>query len=367
MADAPNDNVRIAELADDAARHLMSYRDEREMYDAFECAENADHSRTFPMYIVRDAGRYRVTCEPPEDKLQAMRSEQVCSYLQDTVLPYLQDFELSGVYPISFEDECSLPGVLAFSRPATARSVLLPDCYQMTDYEDYFSKMALNAIAREGAVCAEDAEGDAVAAEGFAFVEKTFESKTPKMVFAGASTGDRDPARNERVAACMWSVDNRDISDFYITDAVQMKENALENHLGPDLLRSVTRDYMPVPDQLDYRYVVSIDGNTAAWDRPVWAMRSNSVLFRLRSGYLCDTPEKVCWYYPLMRADEHYTDVPSLDYMRQTFTFVNSNPKIADYITANANQFANRFCFSRNAHVGYTARLFVTHSETGRR
>jgi|GEM_PF-4622435 len=356
MADAPNDNVRIAELADDAARHLVSYRDEREMYDAFECAE-VDCETVYPMYIVRDAGRYRVTCEPPEDKLQAERSEMVCGYLQDTVLPYLQDFELSGVYPVSFEDECSLPGVLTFSRPVNARSVLLPDCYQMSDYEDYFAKLALNAAAREGAL----------AAEGAAFVEKTFEDKTPKMVFAGVSTGDRDPARNERVAACRWGADNRDIADFYITDAVQMEENALEDYLGPDLLRDVTRDYMPVPDQLDYRYVVSIDGNTAAWDRPAWVMRSNSVLFRLRSGYLHDTPEKVGWYYPLLQADEHYTDVPSLDYMRQTFTFVNSNPKIAEYITKAANQFANRFCFSRNAHVGYTARLFVTHSETGRR
>ena len=54
-------------------------------------------------------------------------------------------------------------------------------------------------------------------------------------------------------------------------------------------------------------------------------------------------------------------------YLRQTFAFVNNNPGIAAYITKSAKQFADRFCFSRNAHVGYMARLFVTHSEHGRR
>jgi hypothetical protein len=48
-----------------------------------------------------------------------------------------------------------------------------------------------------------------------------------------------------------------------------------------------------------YRHLVSIDGNTAAWDRPAWIMASNSVLWKQESDH-------VCWWSDLCLEGKHY-------------------------------------------------------------
>jgi hypothetical protein len=50
-----------------------------------------------------------------------------------------------------------------------------------------------------------------------------------------------------------------------------------------------------------YRHLISVDGNTAAWDRIPWIMASNSILWKQKSNH-------ECWYYPLMKPNEHYIE-----------------------------------------------------------
>lgn len=52
-------------------------------------------------------------------------------------------------------------------------------------------------------------------------------------------------------------------------------------------------------DHLQYKYLVSIDGNTCAWARVPWIMLSNSVLLRQET-------DNMEWFYPAMEPYVHY-------------------------------------------------------------
>ncbi|ETO11573.1 hypothetical protein RFI_25802 [Reticulomyxa filosa] len=57
-----------------------------------------------------------------------------------------------------------------------------------------------------------------------------------------------------------------------------------------------------IANHLEYKYLLSIDGTTAAWERVEWILSSNSVLF------LVETTKKE-WFYPQMKAWVHYVPV----------------------------------------------------------
>ena len=344
---ATDPNVRVAAVADANARHLVAYRTVDEMREAHPDpvvgalhVASADDGRRYVVTVLESSHERRFVVE---------------WYMQDVVLPHLADFgiDASGVYPISFEDGSGAPGVLCFSKRRHQRSVLLPDFYQLIGYD-----ADVMQFARHDPL--------------------PFAGKASKMVFAGKSTGDsmHDPElakKNERIAACLWAArGNADVADFRITEVVQMSEaDLLEHHCGGDaeLMGSIVGPHVSAADQLRNRYVVSIDGNSSAWDRPVWVMSSNSALLKMRSGFTRDEPVEPLetWYYPLMTPNEHYFDVPNLDALRPTFEFAESNPLETAALVERAKAFAALYCTNAHAHVGYTARLFLAAAEANGR
>jgi hypothetical protein len=63
-----------------------------------------------------------------------------------------------------------------------------------------------------------------------------------------------------------------------------------------------TDKFLQPEDHLKYKFQLTIDGHTAAWERPVWQLYSNSVMVKQHS-HLNQ------WYYPALQADKHYIDV----------------------------------------------------------
>lgn len=63
-----------------------------------------------------------------------------------------------------------------------------------------------------------------------------------------------------------------------------------------------TADYVNPVDHVPYKYQLTIDGHTSAWERPVWQLYSNSVVLK-QSSHLNQ------WYYPALKAGVHFVDV----------------------------------------------------------
>lgn len=245
------------------------------------------------------------------------RMHIVTRFLDEMVLPYMDKAARAAVrgrYPIELHDTYTYledhevnsgrfhSGALVFARNkehgclGLGRSkgnmpVLFPDTAQMKNY--------MNILRFEDPTLKNGPKG--------------WEAKTASMFFAGSSTGPRDPARNPRIAACLWSLDHRDISEFYITHIVQMdREHALTRI--PRLaqcLRETPRVYtqrglgLPfAPDEhVLYRIGANLPGNTYSWMRVPLVLGSRTVLFD--DAFQRDE----AWYSPLLQDGVHYVGV----------------------------------------------------------
>ena len=91
-----------------------------------------------------------------------------------------------------------------------------------------------------------------------------------------------------------------------------------------------------IDKQLKYKYILSIDGNTWAWDRPIWIMKSNSLFFKYESS-------NVGWYYDFLNEDINYVSV-NVDNMVKKYNFFENNTNQALEIISNAKKFVKDYC-----------------------
>ena len=206
-------------------------------------------------------------------------------------------------------------GTLCFGSKKQDKCVLIPDLYHMGGYNGNLDKPKA------------------------AF--PSFDKKVPKIVFAGSSTGSLSPYENTRLNTAVWSKSDlwaRSFTDIFLTNMVQMKEEEVGEFFS---LKSVSREsimksFMSIDEQLTYKYILSIDGNTWAWDRPVWVMNQNSVLMKYDSN-------QVGWYYPCLKENFHYIPV-NMNNMEKQYTFLENNPNQSREIISQAQQFVKSFC-----------------------
>lgn len=159
--------------------------------------------------------------------------------------------------------------VLGFSAlKSDTQNILVPDLYAMQDY--------MGALK----------ESDPF----------TFEKKLDEFFFIGNYTGDGRPLVNKRAKFCRWALD-KPWCHAYLSEIHQVPEQVMAD--ADPAYRSYMHKYLPRKYQKMYRHLVSIDGNTAAWDRPIWVMGSNSVLWKQESDH-------VCWWSDMCKEGVHY-------------------------------------------------------------
>ena len=105
---------------------------------------------------------------------------------------------------------------------------------------------------------------------------------------------------------------------------------------------------MTIPEQLKYRHLVVVDGNTACWDRLPWILASRSVCWKMESPHQC-------WYYPFLKPWVHYIPF-TLETLEETWYRVKDDTKLQKEIVQNANQFYQTY-LTRQAHGLYLATL----------
>lgn len=85
---------------------------------------------------------------------------------------------------------------------------------------------------------------------------------------------------------------------------IHIRELAIrKSHYIPDLDAAYER--MSIKNQLQYKYILDLDGMVNAWSGLYWKLYSNSLVFKVQSIW-----EQ--WYYPLLIPNVHYIDVPTL-------------------------------------------------------
>jgi len=191
----------------------------------------------------------------------------------------------------------------------------MPDLYQMCDYMGQPTRAkALSRTIR-------------------------FKDKHDRVVFAGASTGPKNEP-NPRVEWAKWSLENQGVSDIRITAVV---ENA---RVPPNCVG----DRMTQQDQLQNKFILSVMGNGAAWDRVAWVLASNSIL-------LMDTTTPDLWYYEKLREQGLFVEVTP-DTIRDVMESFLSDPTKGKRHIRKQNEFYANYLTKKSAKQ-YVSALIV--------
>lgn len=103
--------------------------------------------------------------------------------------------------------------------------------------------------------------------------DSPYDSKINGSIFIGASTGPLE--NNNRIKYCQKYIHNLE-HKAYINDMCQHTMSEWMN-LYPFIPDIHINKNLSVEDQLKYKILVNIDGNTICWSRLYWQMSSNSI------------------------------------------------------------------------------------------
>lgn len=258
----------------------------------------------------------------------APRMGYILNWLANAVFPRVEG-SLNGYYNIQLhdnysylEDGKSYKDVLCFGKLKRDKGpVQLPDCYFIGDWGQKYHnfKDTLN-----------------------------WNEKSNKIVFAGTTTGKRDPLKNERIQSCLWARQQpilKDICDVYITNIAQIDPQRIFKEV-PDF-KYIYRPPIPMEQQLTYRYHLGMDGNTCRWYPDTYF--TNSLLLQMPS-------DDMLWYYPLICEGTHFVSVDKTNLL-QKYHYYENNPNEAMHITRNAQRLARQL-FTPDVCREYTVALF---------
>lgn len=146
---------------------------------------------------------------------------------------------------------------------------------------------------------------------------KPFKDKQPKLVWRGKSN------QQERV----------DVLEKFIKSDVCNVGDTHSKPKRPEFLRP----FMSIPEQLDYRYILSVEGNDVATNTK-WIMASNSLCFMRKPRFETWFMEGGLipnYHYVLIKDD--YSDV------EEKIAYYNANPAEAETIIKHANTYVAQF------------------------
>lgn len=126
-------------------------------------------------------------------------------------------------------------------------------------------------------------------------IDKPFSQKINKASFFGSDTGRKYiDGSVQRLNFC---------KKYKNSENVIAK---ITNFVDQPFDVSVYHEPVSIKDQLDYKYIININGNTTSWERLIWAMNSNSFCLFLRPPAHQD---EISWYYHMFELSQFFITV----------------------------------------------------------
>lgn len=285
--------------------------------------------KTIPYFQLSKSslGKYDMKCFSYETHDNVDRMNLWYQYLTHMILPNINNkIDISGYYNIQLHDSYTYlnddkkyNNILCFSKFKNDNGpVLIVDPYMIYNWGNMLNNVN------------DDID---------------WNKKKNKIIFLGTTTGNKDANKNERINTCLWSLNNKDFCDFYITKVAQMNIVDVQSKITE--FNKIYRHPMSILEQLQYKYHLSIDGNTCRFD--IWPYKTNTVNMKFES-------KEMLWYYPLLQNDVHFIDI-NKDTLKNKFDYYNNNPQLAQIMIHNAKKLANDI-FRPIIHQMYTVNLF---------
>ena len=167
--------------------------------------------------------------------------------------------------------------------------------------------------------------------------DRDFSSKNDRAVFAGSYCGGANPKENQRFTFC-WQNQDSEIADFKITNFfMNVTPNGHAEYLEKYDWKKIQGGFVAPSDQMKYKYIFNINGETNCWDRLLWAMYSNSLCL-----YLTPKRHDMSWYYHYFKTFGAFLHVDEIDW-EATVNWLNENPSVAEKLSKKQTKFAKPF------------------------
>ena len=244
------------------------------------------------IFRIKDA---QVTClDKNQDYLDPFRYRFFESFTNQVLKHYgLND--LSFDVMVNFNDETNNehldhPSKFVFARPKSSPHICIPDSHL---------GQTINTCSRLGDL---DIEWGA---------------KQDKACFFGSDTGLQVANENaQRVNICERYL-NSELVDAKITNFTKTPKNP--NYSSP---------FVSIADQLKYKFILNVNGNTTSWERLIWTMASNSLCIYVRPPA---QQNDISWYYHLFDFDQAFVYVDENN-IESCVKFLLDNPITSAYL-----------------------------------
>jgi hypothetical protein len=184
-----------------------------------------------------------------------------------------------------------------------------------------------------------------------------YEEKLPCAVFAGSTTGGvitptvARALSMPRLRAAGYFQGNERV-DFRLTTIVQCTPEARALLETMPFCRKPRLDWT---EQLQRRFILSMDGNGATWSRVVLALLSNSVLLKYDSDF-------IVYYYGGMQPWVHYVPIANDSDVEKIIDLEARDPAPFEQIAAAGRRFAMTY-LNRDSVYEYTKMLLLLYAE----
>ncbi len=106
-------------------------------------------------------------------------------------------------------------------------------------------------------------------------------------------------------------------------------------------------------NQVEYKYILDIDGHGSTWDATAWKLNSGSVLFKTESNYRQ-------WFYGQMERGVHYLEVrDDFSNLEELYHWCETHPDECEWISRNARELFQRV-YSYRSVIEYMRHLAET-------
>lgn len=277
---------------------------------------------------ISEAKKYKkINCDSPNVIKYTIHNETLTTNIigknnvrHNTILQFVKntckDSNLNISFYICLDDHTieNIP-ILTFSSKLSS-NILMPDLYAILKYQNKLSKDDI-----------------------------LYENKDKKALFIGCTTGNLDAKLNNRLKICNKYRKN-EVIHCYIHKICQMSYESVHDAYPyyNDFL-SPTKQFN---EMCKYKYIISVEGNSAAWDRIPMFLNSNSIL-------LIQNSDHKCWYYDFLIPNVHY--IPFDD--DTDLEKIVSSDEDRRHIIKNANQFVTDY-LTYDKHLLYMKTLLET-------
>ena len=178
-----------------------------------------------------------------------------------------------------------------------------------------------------------------------------WKSKVNKAFWIGSSTGYKNLEKNERFKIIKLAKRYPDLIDASFSN-ISFLSSDDQNYIIQNY--GINKDIISPENQVEYKYLLAIDGNAFAGSF-FWQLFSSSVILKNKSPYLE-------WYYKGLVSDTHYLEYDSDIDLVSKIHWLKDNDDKAYEITKNANQFANEHLCNESV-ISYVYKLIDKQSQ----